>query len=556
MTRLIMKYSFAVVFVTLIISVNAQTLPVGFGNYQDFLRRSQLMGQYDSQVSFLNQPLEIPDTILDQYTMKLPVLRDELDFLKTKISILSPEFHAEWNSHHPYYSNNGAMVPSKGGESLTSVGIHIEAPFLSIQFRPEVYLSQNLTYDGFPDTLGTRFWNRRYVLYNRADLPEQFGEGKIRDILPGQSHALIYFKGVGLGISSENLWWGPGKRNSLVMSNNARSFAHLTFRSQRPLKTPIGAFEWNVIAGRLDESGFDPPERGDGRDGSRRVLKEDDWRYLSGMNIIYSPKWIKGLSLGITRTIQQYATSAKDTKNYLPIFINLFRSNDPTERNERQIDQYLSTYLRWVWEEGQTEIYFEYGRNDAAWNIRDALLSPQHSRAYTFGFSKVFDLKKNAIQMSFEHTQMQQTANYLLRDALSWYMHGNVRQGYTHRGEVLGSAIGPGSNLDHFNVSYVKGLTRYGLTIERWTHDNDFHYFAFEEVRDFRRFWIDYTIGGDFDIPYKNFIFSGALKYTRSLNYQWEIHNSPSGLPYFINGRDVSNLFGTLRVVYLFSLSQ
>ncbi|MFX8805488.1 capsule assembly Wzi family protein, partial [Acinetobacter baumannii] len=56
-----------------------------------------------------------------------------------------------------------------------------------------------------------------------------------------------------VGISSENLWWGPGIYNSLLMSNNAPGFWHLTFNSRKPLKTPIGDFEWQLIGGKLVE---------------------------------------------------------------------------------------------------------------------------------------------------------------------------------------------------------------------------------------------------------------------------------------------------------------
>lgn len=534
-------------------SLSAQTLPVGFGNYEEYLRRLQIESQSKDYTSFGVRPLEVVDSIFGDYSYTYGILEDELSKFKTKVSILAPEFQSEFNSHHPYYSNNGAMVPSKGFKSLTSVGVHIEAPFLSIQLRPELYLSQNKPYEGFPDTLSTRFWDRRYILYNQADVPEQFGVGNIRDIMIGQSHALIYFKGMGLGISTESLWWGPGRRNSLIMSNNARPFAHLTFRSQKPVKTPIGAFEWNLLGGRLEGSDFSTPERGDRLDGSRFITRSSDWRYLNAFSLVYSPKWTPGLSLGINRAIQQYSQLARDTKSYLPILINLFRKNDPQSREESEVDQLISAYIRWRWVKAQAEVYFEYGRNDAAFNARDALLSIDHSRAYIAGFSKVFTLDKNSILVNYEHTQMSQTAGYLIRNALSWYMHAGVRHGYTNRGEVMGSAIGPGSNLDHLNVSYLKGMNRIGLTIERWVHDNDFHYFAFTDTRDFRRFWVDYTFGLDFDIPYQNFMFTGAIRYTRSLNYQWELHNSPPGGPYFIPGRDVSNVSGNLKVIYLFS---
>lgn len=541
--------------ILLIITTNgllAQTLPVGLGNMEDYLRREQLMGQYDEHTSFATRPLLLPDSLINGKKLKQDLLEKQLSKFKSSLSILSPQVHIEGNSRHPYYANNGAMVPSKGLKSLTSFGVHLKAPFLSIQLRPEIYLSQNRPYDGFPDTLSDGLWENRYRLWNESDLPEQFGEGKIRDVLIGQSHVLLNHWGMALGFSTENLWWGPGKRNSLLMSNNARSFPHLTFRSTKPLNTIIGSLEWNIIAARLNESGFNSPSRADGFGDRLRLAKNDDWRYLSALSLIYSPKWIKGLSIGANRSVQQYSELANKTNDYFPVAINLFRKNDPVERDEVFIDQLLSIFTRWVWYDAKAEFYFEYGRNDAAFNLRDALLSPQHSRAYIFGLSKIIELSNANIQINYEHTQMQQAASYLLRNAFSWYMHGGVTHGYTHRGEVLGAAIGPGSNLDYLNISYFDQLLRVGLTIERWTRDNDFLYLAFEPTRDFRRFWIDYAVGLDFDLPYKQFLFSGDMKFIRSLNYQWELYNSPPGGPYFVNGVDVSNFHFTLKTIYLF----
>ena len=42
----------------------------------------------------------------------------------------------------------------------------------------------------------------------------------------------------------------------------------------------------------------------------------------------------------------------------------------------------------------RAELYFEYGRNDAAGSIRDFALIPQHSRAYVFGITKIVEAKK------------------------------------------------------------------------------------------------------------------------------------------------------------------
>ena len=43
------------------------------------------------------------------------------------------------------------------------------------------------------------------------------------------------------------------------MSNNAEGFRHITFNTTKPIKTFVGNFEWQVISGRLESSGFTPP---------------------------------------------------------------------------------------------------------------------------------------------------------------------------------------------------------------------------------------------------------------------------------------------------------
>ncbi|WP_216072810.1 capsule assembly Wzi family protein, partial [Acinetobacter baumannii] len=68
-------------------------------------------------------------------------------------------------------------------------------------------------------------------------------KGSYLRVLPGQSSIRLSTGPVSLGISTENLWWGPGCFNALLMSNNAPGFLHLTFNTTRPVKTPIGSFE-------------------------------------------------------------------------------------------------------------------------------------------------------------------------------------------------------------------------------------------------------------------------------------------------------------------------
>lgn len=143
---------------------------------------------------------------------------------------------------------------------MTSLGFAAKIGPLKIQMYPEFLYAQNREYDGFPLTAAPVLWRRLYSrLHNSIDTPERFGEDPIEEVLWGQSFAKLELGPVSLGISNENIYWGPGRRNSLIMSNNARGFKHLTVHTNQPVKSPIGWFEFQFLGGKLENSGFLPP---------------------------------------------------------------------------------------------------------------------------------------------------------------------------------------------------------------------------------------------------------------------------------------------------------
>src|SRR5690606_22347969 len=90
---------------------------------------------------------------------------------------------------------------------------------------------------------------RYYDFYNNIDLPARFGKTAYTRAYLGQSSIRLNVKSLSLGLSSENLWWGPGRKNSLLMSNTAPGFMHLTLNTLKPISSPIGSFEGQLIAG-------------------------------------------------------------------------------------------------------------------------------------------------------------------------------------------------------------------------------------------------------------------------------------------------------------------
>ena len=574
-----MKFNFFLfLFFTFFIS-NSQTINLNESYLTDYLRISQLQGEFKSDVSFTLKPLDIGKNgikiknevfDIEEYSPTV------LTFFKNKgkIKILPIDYNIEFNSHHPYNRNNGSMIPNRGYQQIISAGIYAEIGPLSIQLKPEYLYSENKDFEGFgegPNGHYPAIWAKRYRLWNKIDMPERFGEKSISETLIGQSSIRLNFNGLSLGVSNENIWWGPSFRNSIMMSNHARGFKHITFNTTKPLKTKIGNFEWQLITGRLENSGFTPPNTDMEYAGTKIYTPKitqngtrTDWRYIQAFSLTYSPKWINGLSLGFIRWVQMYSELIegkywwmKSNPTWFPVFNNLFRKNDKYIDFEEQTNQAAGVFLRWLWTDSKAEIYVDYNHNDSKQNIRDLLLDSDHSRAVTVGLQKIFKINNDDFLFSWEWTQMEQTGSRLLRDAGSWYEHGWTTDGYTNEGEVLGAGIGPGSNSHYFALNRIRNKEKLGIAFEIIDQDNDFYQAAFatadERWGDFRRYWKDFNLHINFSKKYKNLWLSSNLMYSRSLNYQWDLEDYAT--PYYHPGNDVNNFHITLKLAYLIPLA-
>jgi hypothetical protein len=390
-------------------------------------------------------------------------------------------------------------------------------------------------------------------------MPERFGENAYKKSLFGQSSIRLNYSGLSLGLSSENIWWGPSIRNSIMMSNQAEGFNHITFNTTRPVKTFIGDFEWQVVSGRLEASGFRPPPEPGQTVGISDfyIPKNDDWRYYQGLTFTYSPKWVEGASLGFVRWVQMYGEFATKNRDYFPVFAVLFRDGSGGSAfdytYDQGIDQAAGIFGRWVWQDAKAEIYGELNYNDAKYNLRDLMLDSDHARAYTVGVHKVFQKTPTSkiYKFLYERTRMQQTSSRLLRNAGSWYEHGTVRHGYTNNGEVMGAGIGPGSNSQYFEFSMINKLDKYSVAFEIIDQDNDFFIAAFEQAQDFRRYWKDFNVHFSLQKKIKNYWGHINLVYSRSLNYQWELEDYTE--PYYHAGRDVNNFHVNFNLSYHFN---
>jgi len=543
----------------------SQTIPVGTPVLEDYYRRMQLLGRADSLLSFTIRPLTpeglknsdilIPNQVGDSSNWK--ALKPVSFFHKRgSIELLPVIWQQQYNSDHPYGWNDGSMIPARGYQTLISAGFFARLGPLSIQFRPEYLYAANGSFKSYGENRTDKDLFIYYYNYNLIDAPERFGDLPQRKFLWGQSSIRLNIGPASFGLSNENIWWGPGTRNSIMMSNNAAGFKHLTLNTTRPVLTKIGTFEAQLVGGRLEGTRYSPlPSRINSVGTDLFIPKNPDWRYLSALNISYHPKWVNGLFFGFTRSFITYHTTLNSISDYIPLFIPFqkVKINDGIgEMSDR--DQRTSFYSRWVFEKARAEVYFEYGLNDNAYNLRDFVGSPAHARAYIFGLTKMIPLatRNQYFRLNVETTQTSQTVDYLVRDARSFYYHDIITQGYTNMGEGLGTGIGSGGNLQSLDISWVDGLKQVGLSLERYEHNMDLAREAgFVSLNGYSRSWVDFALAANGTWNYKNLLFNVKLQGVKSLNYQWVLKDyEPS--KYYVPQNDVYNFHGELGVTYRF----
>ncbi|SFC31719.1 Capsule assembly protein Wzi [Parapedobacter composti] len=546
-------------------SAHGQWLPVGTMAIEDMYRRQQLLGEVDSNISFAIRPLT-------NWALK----KDDLyrfDSIRTDGSGLHRSSQGDvvfqlmpitasllYNSTFPTGRNDGPIIPAVGPQGYFSAGFYASYKFLSIQLMPEFVWAANQDYPGFNSENRTH-WQQWYRLRgNTIDLPERFGTGGYTKTVLGQSSIRLNFHPVSIGLSTESLWWGPGIHNSLMMTNTAPGFAHLTLNTTRPIRTVIGDFEGQLVGGRLEASGYLPTynaNRQEFHDAFYQPMP-DDWRYLSALALTYQPKWVPGLSVGITRAFTMYRSGMRSgLKDWLAVF----NSGSAAKReyldepgNTRARDQLVSMFARWVIPEAHAEAYVEYGRNDHSWNLRDFFVQLEHSRAYVIGFRKLVGLPRAGewLNIGIEVTQMEDGKPTIYRPAGTWYRHSGVRHGYTHMGQLLGAGINLGGNLQTLQVSWFKGLKQLGVKLERETHNNDLLYAM--RTGDLRRNWVNLSGMAFAEWDYGNFVFSGRMQLTRALNYQYELEENPVNPDNFwgFNAQDKHNFFMNVGAMYRF----
>lgn len=539
-------------FITSVFFAQAQETAFGIQTIDEFLRRKSFINTINDSTGWMLRTASASAHDLFFQSDSLSRKNKKIDY-----NILPIYFNTRLDGKRPYVGGEYGLIPAKGAQILLSTGIKARFSILYIQFQPELVSAQNLSFLGFPETFSWYTNGVRFSYWNTGDSPERFGNVTYTRAFWGQSSISLRKKAFEFGLGTKNFWWGPGQWNSLIFSSNSPGFPFISLNTIKPAKTLFGHFEGQILIGRLESSNQAPTQL-DALNSNYFSPLNSDWRYLNGLMLSYSPKWIPGLTFGYSRTYQYYNSERpKDLKGWLPVLEpmakeKLFTNGNSVIYDDRRQSQQIAIFGRYKMAKAKAEIYFQFGRRDHALNWREFIMTPEHARAYQVGFFKLADLSgiDKFLQIRGEITHQQESVNrylrYDLNGGLTWHTHGQVR-GFTNYGQPLGVGIGTGSNVQTLEISIVDDWKKLGILFERLENNQDFYYRAFGQQGE-RKPWVDSSAAFLWNTSYKDIFLSARLQGTYARNYQWGL--SEKSIPEFPVSQDLFSVHSQVNLIY------
>jgi hypothetical protein len=385
------------------------------------------------------------------------------------VLLLSPEFTFFYNSAHPWGWNDGPLRAGRGASAMVTGGIAARIGRFTLVAFPQLVGEANLDIQTFPypqpDPPERNVWaNPFYPIPTSLDYPQRFGDKARRAVHVQARAAFDASAAIRVGLSTENRWWGPAVKNALLLSSNAPGFGHFFIESPSAVKTRVGDFEYQYLLGTLRESEFfDFNGANDARTLTALGLT---WRAPGEDN-----PWP---TVGIARAVM--SRGGPTTDDLLAFGRNVGRPWSRTADSAYARDQILTVFSRWLFPEQGVETYFEWARYEQFASLRDFLEHPGHAQGYTLGAQYAAPFRSGTAHLQMEFSYTEPSASIRVRPVSTSYTSTSIAQGWTHRGQMLGPAIGPAGSMQWLAGDFHAERWRAGLTLGRVRRDANYRF--------------------------------------------------------------------------------
>ena len=355
--------------------------------------------------SFSLSPLLIASQYDNNYSNPLKRIINEQKYLLNNSSLIHPTIDLSpftgfqfstttfFNSGYTNIDNNGAIIAYPKFTSYSLFSYEVLSRYFYLKFSPIARISSK---------------------QSRATKPLEnfdFLNGKknpiINNLKLNQSTLALHYKGLALGVSNENMWFGPGFHSSLSLSNNSEGFKHyfvgtlnqkkisnlgLNFRyflSER-LNYDNSIFYHTALAASLTIYKEPIITLGFSRVYLSGGFDEISWTKNDAAKIVFEPLF------GENKTDLDYVGNYENEPEYW----------DPW-------DQLLTGFINFNFPQSNLDLYLEFGTDDSRSNFSDLKAHWNHASGYIFGIKKRFFLNKKSIFLGLEFMSNSNTTNTL-----------------------------------------------------------------------------------------------------------------------------------------------
>jgi hypothetical protein len=430
-----------------------------------YLRVASLLGPTDVQWSIRGFALDEVQRLVEAageqhpWAARFPADSDP----GLRFGLIRPEARGIWNSGFAYGWNDGPVWAGRGLTGVASAGAMLEAGPLTLRLEPMIFRSANAEFELVPTG---RDDHLRYADPREPrliDLPQRFGEAPYGRVGLGESTARIDLFGAAAGVSTAAQHWGPAQYFPFILGNNAGGYPHIFFGTSTPVDLRIVRVHGRVVYGVLEAS-----EWADLR----------DRRFAPAVVVVAQPTFVPGLEVGGGRFFHiAWREGGPIAEDFLRPFEAFLKDRrDRTTGGDGIItssNQLASAFFRWAFPGSGFEVYGEYARNDHAADLRDLTQQPDHDSGYSLGLLRAWAAGDAFYAVRGEVLNAQRTHLMHGRHQVRFYRHSRLRQGHTHRGQLLGGAAARGGAGSVVELERYAPVGRWAVRWERILEDDD-----------------------------------------------------------------------------------
>jgi len=267
-----------------------------------------------------------------------------------------------YNTNAPNLENTSDKWIGKGISSFNGLNISYRGKFIAGSVEPFYFINQNAKF----------YHPKRISRFSRLNDNPAHTEAPYQVLNFRETQLYLHYKGIGLGWSNANMWWGSGIHTSLIMTNNTSGFGHImlgTLSEKRIGKISINA---KYIFTQLDKKSLYQP-----------------FYNAIALSLTYYSNPI--ITLGFTKAAIAGGTHRiADSVSWRDALFLTFSGFYFASKDNQWLDDdhTIAGYIETIFPKSKLKLFLEVGRNDIAWNIENLILQPDYSTATVIGIRK------------------------------------------------------------------------------------------------------------------------------------------------------------------------